>query len=196
MTDTGPSRETPSHWSRWKGILLVVSLALNLLVLGLVAAAGIKHGWGPPPGSIQQATLLRFARTLPAERKKEIWDEIRPQLRATRPLWRELRKTRADVRSALIAEPFDVARYREAHDRLLDVEVKLRQALQPLFDKVATQLTAEERRGFARWQAEAEPPWRRREREPSDHGDDEQEKAPQKSQAAPVSVTQTPGGKQ
>jgi len=193
MTDPGPSRETPSAWPRWKGILLVVSLALNLLILGLVTAAGIKHGWGPPSG-IQQATLLRFARTLPAERKKEIWNEIRPQLRATRPFWRELRKARADVRSALIAEPFDIARYRQAHDRLLDVEVKLRQALQPLFDKVATQLTAEERRGFARWQAEAEPPRRRRDREPSDREDDEQQEAPQKSQAAPVTVTQTPGG--
>lgn len=195
MTDTGPSRETPTGWPRWKGILLVVSLALNLLVLGLVAAAGIKHGWGPPPG-IQQATLLRFARTLPPERKKLIWDEIRPQLRATRPFWRELRKARADVRSALTAEPFDAARYRQAHDRLLDVEVKLRQALHPLFDKVATQLTDSERREFARWQSEAEPPWRRRERNPPDREDDEPEEAPQKSQAAPVTVTQTPGGKQ
>lgn len=194
MTDTGPSSAAP-RWQRWKGILLVASLALNLLIFGLVAAAGIKHGWGPPP-SVQQATLLRFARTLPPERKKEIWTAIRPELRLVRPHWRELRKARAEVRAALTAEPFDAARYRQAHDRQLEVEVGLRKALHPVFDSLATHLTSEERRQFARWQDKAEMPWRKRDRERSSREDDDRDLEPGDAQDAPASATRAPGGKQ
>lgn len=193
MTDTGPSSAAP-RWPRWKGILLVASLALNLLVFGIVAAAGIKHGWGPPPGA-QQATLLRFARTLPAERKNEIWTAIRPELRSVRPHWRALRKARAEMRTALSAEPFDAARYRQAHDHLLEVETNLRKALHPVFDNVASLLTPQERHEFARWQAKAEMPWRKRDRDRSGREDDDAEEAPQGSQSDSMSVTQTPGKK-
>jgi uncharacterized membrane protein len=192
MTESGPDREAPSRWPRWKSILLVASLALNLLIFGLMTAAGIKHGWGPPP-SVQQATLLRFARTLPDERKKEIWATIRPELRAARPLWRELRQARADARSTVTAEPFDLAKYRQAHDRLLDVETRLRKALHPVYEVVATHLTPEERREYAKWQARAERPWRgRHHRRPAGEDDDGEER-PQNSQSTPVTVTQTPG---
>jgi len=192
MTEIEPDRKPPSRWPRWKSVLLVASLALNLLIFGLVAAAGIKHGWGPPP-SVQQATLLRFARTLPAERKKEIRAIVRPELRAARPLWRELRQARADARSTMTAEPFDLAKYRQAHDRLLDIETKLRKALHPVYEVVATHLTPEERREYAKWQARAERPWHKhRHRRPAGDDDDGEDR-PQNSQSTPVTVTQTPG---
>ncbi|MEZ5818356.1 MAG: periplasmic heavy metal sensor [Hyphomicrobiaceae bacterium] len=171
MTDTGPTVATARRWPRWKGVLLVVSLALNLLVIGLVSAAGIRHGWHPPRGA-SQATMLSFARTLPSERKREIWDAVRSERRALRPYWRELRQARADVRAALIADPFDVARYKAAHEQLLGVEIKVRRAAQSLYENVAVRLTAEERRGFAEWQARAERPWRRRGHKRPDAEDD------------------------
>jgi uncharacterized membrane protein len=181
------------RWPRWKGLLLVASLAINLVIFGLVAAIGIKHGWGPP-SSAQQATLLRFARALPSERRDEILTAIRPQIRSVRPYWRELRKARTEVREALVAEPFDLARYRKAHDRLLDAEMKVRKAIHPLYDDLATRLTPQERREFAHWQARAERSWRKRHHKPSGHEDEDgDEIAPQKSQATPATATQTPG---
>ncbi|MGE0764920.1 MAG: periplasmic heavy metal sensor [Hyphomicrobiaceae bacterium] len=195
MTHTGPSSAAP-RWPRWKGVLLVASLAVNLLIFGIVSAAGIKHGWGPPP-SVQQATLLRFARGLPAERKKQVWDVIRPQIRAIRPFWRELREARAVARAALTAEPFDVQRFRTAHARMLEAELNVRKAIYPLYDNVGTLLTPEERREYARWQSEHERPWRNRHHRTSGdrQGDDADDDPPQKSQAAPASVTPTPSSK-
>ena len=191
MTDTEPSGVVP-RTRRWKGILLVASLALNLLIVGIVAAMGVKHGWGPPPAGIQQATLLRFARTLPAERKQEIWNVVRPEVHTVRPLWRDLRAARRHVRSALTADPFDENAFRQAHDRLLEVEAKVRDAIHPIYNKVATLLTAEERREFARWQARAERPWRKRDSTATGTEDDNAENAPSTSHGSPVSATQSP----
>lgn len=178
MTDTRPPETGRSHarargWSRWRNVLLVVSLAINLLILGFVATAGFRHGWRPVH-SAAQATILSFARTLPSERRGEIWTSIRSERHALRPYWRELRQARAAVRAALTAEPFDLARYRASHDHLLDAEVKVRKAAHSLYEIVATRLTADERRAFAHWQQSAERPWRGRGQRRSDrHGDDE-----------------------
>jgi len=171
--------------------LLVASLAINLLILGFVATAGFRHGWRSPH-SASQATVLSFARTLPSERRGEIWTSIRPERRALRPYWRELRQARAAVRAALTAEPFDLARYRASHDRLLDTEVKVRKAAHSLYELVATRLTPDERRAFAHWQQAAERPWRGRGHRGSDRdGDDDDgdasapQSAPSGSPAAP-----------
>lgn len=182
MTDTGATGEGPpkvavQRWPRWKSMLLIASLALNLLIVGMMAAVGIRHGFQPPRGA-SQATVVSFARTLPAERKREIWDSVRTERRALRPYWRELRQARHAVREALIAEPLDIERYRKAHDNLLDAEVKVRKAAHSLYELVATRLTADERRAFAQWQHMAERPWRRRPQqrgapEANDETDDE-----------------------
>ena len=169
MTETGPIADgrpeaSLRRWPRWKSVLLVASLALNLLVFGMFAAVGVRHGFRPPHGA-SQATVVNFARTLPGERKREIWASIRSERRALRPYWRELRKARAGVRDALVAEPFDVNRYRAAHDQLLEAEVKVRKAAHSLYELVATKLTPDERRAFAQWQERAERPWRRRGRD-------------------------------
>ena len=154
--------EAPTRrWPRWRSVLLVVSLALNLLVIGVVATAAVRYRLAPPP-SVAQATVYSFARTLPDERRRTIWDATRAERQALRPYRIELRRARAEVRSALAAEPFDLARYRSAHDRLLEAEVQARRAAHVLLEKVATRLTPDERRAFARWQPLAERPWRGR----------------------------------
>ena len=166
MTETGSTEgrkldEPARRWPRWKSVLLISSLALNLLIFGLVTAVGIRHGFRPPHGA-SQATVVSFARTLPGERKREIWSSVKTERRALRPYWRDLRRARAEVRDALTAEPFDITRYRMAHDKLLDAEVKVRKAAHTLYELVATRLTTEERRAFAHWQKKSERPWRRR----------------------------------
>ena len=160
MTDTGPSDAPPRRWPRWKGVVLIVSLALNLLVLGIVATAGLRYGFGPPHLA-GQATVVNFARTLPPERKRLIWDATRAERSALRPHWAELRKSRTSVRAALTAEPFDAGRYKAAHDRLLQAELNVRREAHRLVEMVAMRLTPDERRKFADWQRAAERPWRR-----------------------------------
>lgn len=160
MTDTGPSAAAPRRWPRWKGILLVVSLALNLLVLGIVATAAVRHRLAPPPGA-SQATVLNFARTLPDPRRRDLWEATRAERTALRPYRGELRRAREDVRKTLTAEPFDADRFKAAHAQLLEAESSARKAAQTLFETVVMRLTPDERRAFVRWQAMAERPWRR-----------------------------------
>lgn len=160
MTDTGPSDDGRRRWPRWKGILLVVSLAVNLLIAGLVATAAIRHRFAPPPG-LGQATVVAFARTLPEPRRQEIWQAARGERSALRPFRRELRLARDEVRKALLAEPFDAERFKNAHHSLLVAEDSARKAAHALYEAVALRMTAEERRSFVQWQAMAERPWRR-----------------------------------
>lgn len=162
MTDT-PSTATPAaRWPRWKRILLVASLALNLLVIGIVATAAVRHGFAPPAQWAEQATIVSFARGLPEERRRLIWDATRADRQALRPFRAELRRARAEVRAELTAPSFDEARYKAAHERLLDAEVRARRAAHSLFETVARLLTPAERRAFAEWQQRGERPWRRR----------------------------------
>ena len=160
MTDTGPSAAAPRRWPRWKGILLVVSLALNLLVVGIVATAAVRHRLAPPPGT-SQATVLSYARTLPDPRRRDLWEATRAERTALRPYRAELRRARDEVRKTLVAEPFDASKFKAAHAHLLEAEDGARRAAHVLFETVAMRLTADERRAFVRWQVIAERPWRR-----------------------------------
>ena len=160
MTDIGPSDAVPRRWPRWKGIILVISLALNFLVIGVVATAAIRHRLGPPPG-FTQATIVTFARSLPEPRRQEIMEATRAERLALRPYRAELRRARAEVRNTLVAEPFDLARFKTAHERLLEAEVSARKVAHLLFESTALRMTLDERRAFARWQPLAERPGRR-----------------------------------
>lgn len=171
MTDAGPSQAPTRRWPRWKSALLIASLALNLVIVGMVATAAIRHGFRAPLAA-SQATVVKFARTLPSERRREIWAATREQRRALRPFWADLRRARAEVRAALTAEPFDAARYTAANDKLLEAEIAVRRGANGLFESVATRLTPAERRQFATWQERAEHHSRRR-REAGREGRDE-----------------------
>ncbi len=183
MTDTGPSDAALRRWPRWKGIMLVVSLALNLLVVGIVATAAVRHHLAPP-GFSPPPTVVTFARSLPEPRRREIWEATRSERHALRPHRAELKQARADVRSALVAEPFDAERFKSAHQRLFEAEMGARKVANQLFEATTMRMTPDERRAFARWQPFAErPPWRRRSYQEQD-ADGETGGAAQKPAAA------------
>ncbi len=118
MAETEPHR-TP-RMGRWSRVLLAVSLALNLLVAGLVVGAMLRFG-GPegarrPPPSLA-ATLYR---ALPRDDRRAVRESMRdaPQARI------QARRAGArDLAAALRRTPFDsaqvqrlVAEQTRAHD--------------------------------------------------------------------------------
>ena len=172
MTQTGPSDATPRRWSRWRGVVLVVSLALNLLVVGVVATAAMRHHFAPPHG-IPQATVVTYARALPEPRRHEIWEATRAERHALRPYRAEVKRARAEVRATLVAAPFDAARFKAAHERLLEAEISARKVAHRLFEATALQMTPDERQAFARWQPQAQRPfWRRKRSQGHEYDDD------------------------
>lgn len=173
MTDVAPPPSTGRRWPRWKSVVLVVSLALNLLIFGAVAAQIARHRFGPPPYlSSGHATLVSFVRTLPKDRRDALWTLTDGQRAELKTAWSDVRRLRVDVRTALAAEPFDRDRYKDLHARLLEAELQARRSAHVLFDRVAMELTAGERSAFAKWQPRAEKPWRRRFRDRGQSGED------------------------
>lgn len=145
---TMPAGPTMRAWSgtpRWLKLLLVASLALNLLVVGATAGSFwmFRHGgaWGGNLGG----SLIGYASELPAERRREIWRLTAEQRRELRPHWREVGRLRREAMAAIRAEPFDAERFAAAQARLHEAETKARAASQPLVTAVLKGLTREER---------------------------------------------------
>ena len=153
MTDAGTPRPEPVRRApRWMLAALFVSLALNLVVVGSVAGA-VWRFRGPPhlAGSAVTPNLLGYASTLPAQRRKELWDQTAAERRHIRPFRREVRAAREETIKALIAEPFDKQQFLAAQGRQAEAENRARQAVQDLYVKIADGLTPDERRAFPRW---------------------------------------------
>jgi uncharacterized membrane protein len=155
MTDrASEAASTVQRAPRWMKLALVSSLALNLLILGTVGGSiwAFRHapsiaarGSGPH--------LLGFTRTMSGERRFEIWKATRHEVRALRPLRKDVRKARAQAREALVAQPFDKDKFAAAQAHVLEAEVNARREAQKLFVSIAAALTPEERAAFAKWQA-------------------------------------------
>src|SRR5687767_10862888 len=159
MTDAGAPRTEPVRRTpRWLLVALIASLALNLIIVGSVAGAMWRFRKPPPWASAVTPNLLGYASTLPAPRRKQLWDTTAEERGHIRPFRREVRVAREETIKALIAEPFEKQRFLAAQARQSEAESRARQAVQDLYVKIAEGLTPEERRAF--------PSWRERRRHP------------------------------
>jgi uncharacterized membrane protein len=150
----GASAMDSGRAPRWMLFLLVSSLALNLLVLGLVGGLMWRTRIPPPWAHTVTPNLLGYASTLPADRRQELWELSAKERENVRPFRREVRAARQEAVKALSAESFDRQQFVAAHARQMDVETKAREAVRNLYVTIAEALTPEERRGFEHWRAE------------------------------------------
>jgi len=143
MTTEPTARAGLSTPLRW---LLVVSLALNLLVAGLVVGAALRHDgprrhmeMGPGP----------FAQALSAEDRRAILTALRDRPGFGPPSREERRQAMAEVLAALRSEPFDRSRAEAAMasqaDRLATVEQAIRASM---IERIAS-MSPEGRAAFA-----------------------------------------------
>lgn len=156
MPTASPPDETSSRQRRRLKIALLASLAINLLIVGAVAAAlvGARHGVGPLGGPlIGSPNLLGFLRTLPHDRRDDIWRATTAERSSLSPARKDMRKARDDMHRALTTEPFDKDRFTAALKTYDDTEAHMRQSARGLVSAVADHLTAEERRAYVQWQA-------------------------------------------
>lgn len=157
MTDTAsPERQPVSPRERRLGFVLILSLALNLLVLG--AVAGVLTGWswrGAPhrvsSGSSEDYGLMAFTKQLPSDRRKEVRKTIKEERVTLRPLFIEVDDNRRDAARLLTAEPFDRGAFEAALDRLAESENKLKRSALGIVLKTSDTLSAEERRKLGEW---------------------------------------------
>ncbi len=136
---------TGRSWIKW---LLVASLALNVLIVGVVIGAFVRGGGG---GRGASQNLIGFVSSLPAERRQDLMKRtasVRPELKALRQQSRAATRERM---AAITAEPFDRARYISAQTRQIETETKIRMLMRDIVADTAAGMSLDERRAFLRW---------------------------------------------
>ncbi len=142
---------------RWVLILLFLSIALNLLVIGLVAGTAwrFRHGgpqWWLPPN------LIGYSMSLERGRHQALREATSPMRQSLRPLRKEIHALRNEVNAIIVAEPFDQARFEGAQARLVELENKARYQTQALYSAIVKSLTPEERHAYIKWRENRRPP--------------------------------------
>lgn len=121
MSDPGTSAPPASSGGRWLKVALVVSLALNLLVLGVVAGAALRHD-GHMAGERERADVPRefvrspFLGALAPEDRRAVGRELMREEGLLRGNRADLRARFERLLAAIRADPFD----RAAVEAILD----------------------------------------------------------------------------
>lgn len=130
------------------GIALIISLALNLFVVGIFAVGFFFHG--PRHHAQMGRPFPHWAarRSLDGETKNKvdaIWREAHKDLRVR---VRAMRQARREVRRQLRADTLDRKALDASYVELRERSVAAREAFKATLTKVALVLTAEQRRGY------------------------------------------------
>jgi uncharacterized membrane protein len=159
MTDS-VVRLPVAGWQQWRWLpgVLIASLALNLIVAGIVVGVLWRHHPQASPGPHITPNLLGFTNTLAPERRKQLMDATADARQELRPFRRDVRLAREEVFKVLVQDPFDKAGFMAAQTHLADAESRGRSAVNSLYGIIAAHLTPEERRGFKRWREYHRPP--------------------------------------
>ena len=150
--------------TRWLQLVLVLSLAVNLLIAGAVLGGAwvLRHGAGPlgsmrqlAAGSMVGPPLARFIATLPPERRAELHDVIVQYQGAAADFNKSMAAARHEAADVLLAAPFDRAKFEAAAKRVFDAELAGRTAMIPVTGNIVEHLNGGERESFLRllrWQ--------------------------------------------
>lgn len=111
MTDPRPDAPARPRRRLALRILFFVSLALNLLVAGLVIGAVLTHGRGGPHAGPPRDPGMPYTRALSEEDRRELFHAMRDAMRATRPDRRDYDAAYARAVQLLRSEPFDGAAF-------------------------------------------------------------------------------------
>ncbi len=145
--------------SKWVAILLIVSLALNLIMVGFWTGSRSVAA----PGFDPIRSYPRWAHGLAEPRRDALRPVMREHLKSMRPTLRALRQRHRALRDALTAEPFDAQVLEEALVAMREDQARMQSQSHASFAEFVTQLTPAERRQLA---ADMDGPGRHHKRPP------------------------------
>lgn len=135
---------------RWA---LIISLALNALIIGAVGGALLfarhGHGWGWH--GHKAFGLHGFARTLPQDRRDVVRTAISDGWTKLKPLRKEVRSARKAARTTLTDTPFEEAKLNAALDAVVAADAKYQRSKMAIFADTAAMLTDAERQELYEW---------------------------------------------
>ncbi len=162
MAETSQNPQTGMR--PWLRLLLVVSLAFNLLIVGLIGGAVIMHGkWQghhmPPPEMMGGP----MTRALDRADRRAIGRQMRENFGNGQAMYEEMRASMEDLIAGLKAVPFDanaVENYMAGHRDHFSARLELGQAL--LLERLSAMSDAERAAYADRLQDEISHGWRGR----------------------------------
>lgn len=128
---------------------LIASLALNLLFVGLFAAAAWHHQ--RKSTAAVEPGLLGFVRQLPQNRQEAVRNEITGAREAIKDLRSDVRKNWLAANALLTEEPFDKSKFAEALAKLRETENVYKTALNNAMAETAANLSPAERKLLQSW---------------------------------------------
>lgn len=142
-------------WRWWLWGLLILSLALNLLIFGAIAGAGLARRsstmLGQPGGEGGVSPFLQYMQQLEPQRRAELRRLIVNRRGDLIALRRDVRRARIAAARTVTAETFDPSAFKAAQDRVIEAERAIKLAQSDLQASVLSQLTTTERRDFMSW---------------------------------------------
>lgn len=150
MTDATPSPETPkrSRTPLWVRLLLFVSLAFNLAVIGIVS--GAMFGRDDRPARIsRELGLGPYLWALESDRRQSLQSAARDRRDEVNSSRREWRHAYAESLQALRADPFDAMLFRNSVARQAELASRGRDMGLDILLAEVSDMTPGERRAFA-----------------------------------------------
>ncbi len=137
--------------SRAWAAVLVTSLAMNLFVLGFIAANGVRAAQMPAAKAekaekAEKATAVKPPAQAAAPQLQRI---VQINTKALRPTQLAVRKANESVTAALLAEPYDAPQLARALEELRSATVNSQQAVHAAMLEAVTGMSAQQRTDFA-----------------------------------------------
>lgn len=146
---TGPTK--PTKRKSWLVIALCASLAINLLVVGVVIGARINGG--PPHAAMMNNAAFSVGhaiRQFDEQRATQLWPIARPHFKGLRPELRKLRDAQREWERSFATEPVDLQaldrNYAALHKNIAAIQQMNFGAIRAL----AAELSPEERKQLLR----------------------------------------------
>ena len=154
VSTQGPPAGPDRSAVRWLGIGLILSLAINAFIVGLIATKAVKQREvvrraGAPALVDALGDSRRLLRALPKERRKELRGIVRSYRPKLKPHRDALDAARDKFEAVLRAEPTDQAALTLALDAIQNARFAMRDTGRAMLTDVLAAMTPDERRQVA-----------------------------------------------
>jgi uncharacterized membrane protein len=152
MSESPGFRWRRSRWLRIAPILLLLSVAVNLLLIGAFIGRWTMPHHPPPPGpGMMRHMIADMGRSMSDADRAILEQAYQAHAHAMEDRWADHRAAFDAIRHAMAAEPFDRAALEKAMDAAAEQDVAQRGVVEQTLLDAASKMSADGRHRMAGW---------------------------------------------
>jgi len=144
-TDTGNKGGTPPARRRWLWPVLVISLALNLLFVGLMAGSWWRHGKHGGRNKVFTGAIERLMKELPEAKRQHAAELLDRRREAVKPVRGQIRQARDAAKDAVLTDPYDEEKVAAALAQFRNIRTSQHEATHEMIMGLMKELNLQER---------------------------------------------------